>query len=270
MNNKQVLRNLNQLIKTSTVHYKNSFDLTEVILTKDFMQKYTSCMSAMGYQIEFFDSTAIITTPTYKNIFLPNQWFAIAAYAVDVYRELIKYKSYLEKIIVQKGEKKDDYIKKMKTGTNLNEKDSFIRIARDVLINDKFDIDSADKSSEYLWKFVSDYSWWSGQKTIDRGDFFLSVILNMLNLVNASQSYVADIVSMYGNNQDLYHMVADLASFTTNLEGITYKLDISEPVEPVRSSESETKSGNSDDDKPKKHKIIISADDLTNMKGKKK
>ena len=92
----------------------------------------------------------------------------------------------------------------------------------------------------------------------------------MLNLVNASQSYVADIVSMYGNNQDLYHMVADLASFTTNLEGITYKLDISEPSEPVRSSESETKSGETDDDKPKKHKIIISADDLTNMKGKKK
>lgn len=268
MNNKRVLRNLNQLIRVSTVHYKNSFELTEVILTKDFMAKYTQCMNKMGYQIEFFDSTAIITTPTFKNIFLPNQWFAIAAYAVDVFRELMKYKSYLEKVIAKKGEKKDEYIKRMKSGTNLNEKEDFIRIAHNIFAEDNFDSLSSDRASEYLWKFVSDYSWWSGQKTIDRGDFFLSVVLNMLNLVNASQSYVADIVSMYGNNHELYRMVSDLASFTTNLEGTTYTIDISEPDEPVRSDNSQAAETNSD--KPKKHKIVISADDITNMKGKKK
>lgn len=268
MNNKCVLRNLNQLIRTSTVHYKNSFELTEVILTKEFMEQYTNCMNDMGYQIEFFDSTAIVTTPTFKNIFLPNQWFAIAAYAVDVYIELRKYKSYLEKVILKMGEKKDDYIKRMKNGTNLNEKNEFIRIAHNVLVHNDFASVSADKSSEYLWRFVSDYSWWSGQKTIDRGDFFLSVILNMLNLVNASQSYVADIVSMYGDNQELYRMVSDLASFTTNLEGITYKLDIPEPIELIHAPSSQTAESGSD--KPKNHKIVISADDITNMKGKKK
>ena len=268
MNNKRVLRNLNQLIRVSTVHYKNSFELTEVILTKDFMTKYTECMNKQGYQIEFFDSTAIINTPTFKNIFLPNQWFAIAAYAVDVFRELVKYKSYLEKVIAKNGEKKDEYIKRMKSGTNLNEKEDFIRIAHSVFIEDNFDSSSSDKAAKYLWRFVSDYSWWSGQKTIDRGDFFHSVVLNMLNLVNTSQSYVADIVSMYGNNYELYRMVSDLAAFTTNLEGTTYTIDISEPDEPTRPINPQATETNRDI--PKKHKIVISADDITNMKGKKK
>ena len=51
-----------------------------------------------------------------------------------------------------------------------------------------------DKVISRLWRFATDYSWWSGQKTIDRGDFYLSVVLSMLNLVNASQGYVGKLL----------------------------------------------------------------------------
>ncbi|HWR29008.1 MAG TPA: hypothetical protein VN631_04160, partial [Negativicutes bacterium] len=70
---------------------------------------------------------------------------------------------------------------------------------------------------EKLWRFTTDYSWWSGQKTIDRHDFHMSVILNMLNLVNASQSYVADIVSVYANDKELRYLVRSTDRFTVNL-----------------------------------------------------
>ena len=67
-----------------------------------------------------------------------------------------------------------------------------------------------------MWRFVNDYSWWSGQKTIDRGDFYVSVILNMLNLVNASQGYVADIVNAYANDYELRKLVRSIDAFTVN------------------------------------------------------
>ena len=78
--------------------------------------------------------------------------------------------------------------------------------------------EEADEAATRLWRFVTDYAWWSGQKTIDRGDFHLSVILNMLNLVNASQSYVGDIVSAYANDSKLRTLVNSIDSFTVSYD----------------------------------------------------
>lgn len=267
----KILRNLNQLIRLSTIHYKNDFELTEVYLTNDFKNKYTKCMEDKECKIEFFDSTAIITTSTYKNVFLPNQWFAIAAYAVGVYRELMQYKYYLEKNISYIGEKKETYIKNLREGGTPYEKDRFLSGAVDILNLECQGNPNVEQAAKYLWRFVSDYSWWSGQKTIDRGDFYISVVLNMLNLLNASQGYVADIVNVYGEDIELYKMVSSLDSFTTNLEGITYLTDVSsesdmseipDPVkldsEPIKT---ETKT-------TQKTKIKISSESINKVKGK--
>lgn len=95
-----------------------------------------------------------------------------------------------------------------------------------------------NQAANRLWRFTTDYSWWSGQKTIDRTDFHYSVVLNMLNLVNASQSYVADIVDAYSKNNDLKRITSSLEGFTTNMEGITYDFGlIEEADEKVREIE---------------------------------
>ena len=55
-------------------------------------------------------------------------------------------------------------------------------------------------NKDYLIKFLSDYSWWGGAKTIDRSDFCASAILSSAKLVNASQSYIVDICEFLVEN----------------------------------------------------------------------
>ncbi len=45
----------------------------------------------------------------------------------------------------------------------------------------------------------------------------MSVVLNMLNLVNASQGYVADIINVYANDFHLRMLVDKVDKFTTDL-----------------------------------------------------
>jgi len=52
-------------------------------------------------------------------------------------------------------------------------------------------------------RFITDYTWWCGAKTIDRGDFYVSPILNSAKLVNASQSFVADLCAFLSNKEEL-------------------------------------------------------------------
>ena len=48
----------------------------------------------------------------------------------------------------------------------------------------------------------------------------------MLNLVNASQGYVGDIVNAYGSDKKLKEITNNLERFTTNLQGQTYDIEI--------------------------------------------
>ncbi|XCY70261.1 AAA family ATPase [Streptococcus iniae] len=54
------------------------------------------------------------------------------------------------------------------------------------------DLDEDDKI--LLKAFVTDYSWWHGGKEIHRGDSYISPILALLKLINASSEHVAIIV----------------------------------------------------------------------------
>jgi len=231
------LRSLGALIRKASSRYSNEFVWQDVTLTGEFQDAYTAFLEKSKYEIEFFESTAVITTPQSRYIFVPNQWFVIASYVVDIYEELYRYKGLLVEITKYRGRTLDAYVKTLRDSTTVEEKKYFFEDARYVLIKRKFDESMIQDTIEKLWRFATDYSWWSGQKTIDRHDFHISVILNMLNLVNVSQGYVADIVSAYANDRRLRHLARSTDSFTVNLflpEGYTkddfvdeYKMDTS-------------------------------------------
>ena len=65
----------------------------------------------------------------------------------------------------------------------------------------------SEQSKSNLLKFITDYTWWGGAKTIDRGDFFVSPILSHARLVNASQSFVADLCAFLADKQDLVETI---------------------------------------------------------------
>lgn len=254
------LGNLKLMIQRASTKYANEFVWQDVNLTDEFKNAYTAYLGKTNYEIEFFDSTAVITSPLNKYIFVPNQWFVIASYAVEIYTELNFYKDCFKSIAADRGKKPDAYAKALRDDVSSGEKLLFVESAKYVL-KSRICPEKIDDACEKLWRFVSDYSWWSGQKTIDRGDFFVSVILNMLNLVNASQGYVADIVNAYGSDFHLRTLVKSIDAFTVDLAcniirgNNDYEISaITNTVEPVAVDKTK-KLGESE--KPKRIKINL-------------
>lgn len=233
-----ILKNLHSLIRNAALTYMNEFVWQDIELTNEFKSAYSTYLQKNRYDIEFLGATAVITSSSTKYIYVPNQWFVIASYAVGVYEELQKYKSYFKQVADRAGKRPDEYAKLLRDGANASEKNRFYRLATAVFSSFCPNDDMVEEATSRLWRFVNDYSWWSGQKTIDRGDFHLSVILNMLNLVNASQSYVGDIVSAYANDPVLRELVKSTDGFTVNMNDgdVQTKKDYLLPDEEIRNA----------------------------------
>lgn len=211
-----ILKNLHSLIRNSALTYMNEFVWQDIQLTEEFKRTYEEYLQSNRYDMEFLGSTAVITSPSAKYIFVPNQWFVMASYTVDVYEELCRYKDYFKKVAERLNKRPDSYAKLLRDSASASDRNEFTGCAREVFSSFCSDDAMVEESATRLWRFVNDYSWWSGQKTIDRGDFYVSVILNMLNLVNASQGYVADIVNAYANDYELRKLVRSIDAFTVN------------------------------------------------------
>ncbi len=218
MSGNHILKNLYALIRNAACSYLNEFVWQDIELTEEFKTAYKSYLVKNGCDIEFLGSTAVITSSSTKYIYVPNQWFVIASYSVVVYEELQRYKEFFRKVSERLGKQPDVYAKLLRDYASPQDKKEFIDSAQSVFSSISTDEKVICESAERLWRFVSDYAWWSGQKTIDRGDFYFSVILNMLNLVNASQGYVAEIVCAYASDSTLRQLVTSIDSFTVNME----------------------------------------------------
>lgn len=212
-----IFLNLNNMIRNTTIRYTNEFVWQDVELTEEFQYAYENYLQKTNYSIEFHKSTAVITSPLSKYIFVPNQWFVIASYVIEVYEELYKYKECFKKVAIILGKRPEVYAKQLRDNASIADKNEFMDCVTNILKRNYSNQQLISQGAQRLWRFVNDYSWWSGQKTIDRTDFHVSVILNMLNLVNTSQGYVADIVSAYANDSGLRLLVREIDGFTVNL-----------------------------------------------------
>lgn len=139
-----------------------------------------------GSSISYNKYSAIIETSAQLNIYMPNQWFFIASYFTELYHELHKYKK--AALSVTSKERLKDL-----NGKELSEPE-----LKNIEVSDL-----TYESKERLKKFITDYSWWGGAKTIDRNDFYVSPILSYGKLVNASQSYVADLCAFLADKEAL-------------------------------------------------------------------
>ena len=214
---KHLLKNLHSLIRNSALTYMNEFIWQDIELTNEFKDAYAEYLRRTRYDIEFLGSTAVITTPSSKYIYVPNQWFVIASYVVGVFEELQRYKEYFKKVSERLDKRPDSYAKYLRDSATVSDRSVFMNCARGVFSSICDDGNMTEEAATRLWRFVNDYAWWSGQKTIDRGDFYVSVILNTLNLVNVSQGYVAEIVSAYANDRVLRRLVESTDGFTVNM-----------------------------------------------------
>ena len=164
--------------------------------------------------IQYNMYSAIITTRWGQNssglkIYLPNQWFYVASYFTDFYNELQKYKRFALNVVTK------DRLKELNGGQLTQSELSTLK-----------QLPLSEKSQKFLEKFITDYSWWKGAKTIDRGDFYVSPILNGAKLVNASQSFVADLCAFLADNENLVKAIIDGFDALPNGSNVNFDVDL--------------------------------------------
>lgn len=220
-----MLRDLNRLAITSREHYLNTFTNEDFRLNRDFKERFAQVLEAKNYSIQYFDYSAEITSSSGNKIFCPNQWFYLATFVVEFCSELIKYKQIVDTLADSQvnGMTKKQFNEKVKNlkGKNIDE---FAPEIKDAIIN-YFNED--ETSAEYLCTFLTDYSWWSGSKTIDRHqDYYNSPILSLLGLVAVSQSYIADIVYLMASDPELleYSRNLQMESFRNSTDSLAENL----------------------------------------------
>ncbi len=180
------LRDLQKIYSLAAGRF-NQYEGEDFVLPEDFKQQVKEINSST---IEYNKYSAIISTKGTQNgvlnIYLPNQWFYIASYFTDFYNELQKYKKEALKVVSK------ERLKELNGHSLTQEEQQRVN-----------DLSLDDNSKRFLVRFMTDYSWWFGAKTIDRGDFYVSPILSSARLVNASQSFVADLCAFLADKTEL-------------------------------------------------------------------
>ena len=201
------LRDLKELASELIDRYQTLYIGKEIELPTEFRNQVTEIY---GNHIAYQKYSAVISTRGVQrgvlNIYMPNQWFYIASFFTEYYKELQKYKLKAMAVFSQ------DRLKQLKGN-------SFTEADERRLNSSGYD----NYTNSLIKKFVTDYDWWGGGKTIDRGDFYVSPILNYAKLVNASQSYVADLCAYLSENDDLVKILFNTISHSKN-ESVSFKL----------------------------------------------
>ena len=178
-----MLKDLHELGVALQTSYQTTFTQEDKELPVLFKQLVNNIEgSAVNYNRNSF-----IVTVNYSNqkIYFPNQLWYIAAYFADFYKSLSEY----AQIIKSHLRISDENIRKAKDNKE---------IASSLILHASV----SDDDKEYLIRFLYDYNWWYGGKGIERADYYVSPILSLCKLVNASQSYVAELCKFLAKNEE--------------------------------------------------------------------
>ena len=200
----EILRDLNELAKEVVKNFNENFEAKDCRIPQAFKDNVRTLKS---FSIVYNDYSVIIKGDGVrsKDSYVPNQSFYMASYFIEYSYELSRYK---QKIIPWLSD----------AGIATNELTAFFTHERD---NGKKDIENGDdkfikilnsigyngSDRNYLIKFVTDYDWWYGSKTIDRSDFFNSPVLSIMGLSASSNAAMALIVDLLTQNPEYNNLL---------------------------------------------------------------
>lgn len=216
-----ILKNLNSVLKSAKMRFLNEYQEQEVELNDNFKIEYRNFLRSKKWDVEFYDCTSVVITNGDNKIYIANQWFVLASFFVDFCSEMNSYRDIYISICRDMGyntlEAIKEYSTKIRATPTELDKISFLSAAKVHLTHNYSTIDDDyDRVANYLWRFASDYKWWAGNKTIDRHDFYISPLLNQMNVVNANSEFLAIICMAFASNLKLRILVNDIHNFTVN------------------------------------------------------
>lgn len=186
----------------------SKFNFGDYTLPTRFKDEYENAIEtsriASYSKVGWADYSALITTTTGKKIYLPNSWFYIAAELSDWMGVQESFKGVFDQIFSSLGqEKKKEAAKSLKD--NAPDSPHYLEMARTYLVSNGYDQTSIDNFTEFL----TNYSSWGGGKTIDRGDFAHSSVMDTADLLQVSQSAIADLAYQLSNEKSLRNLLQD-------------------------------------------------------------
>lgn len=225
-----ILKNLHTVLLEANHRFSSEFQMQEVRLSEAFKQTYQEYLAEKKWDAIFLEHTTIIISNTGNQIYVANQWFVIASYFVDFCAEMISYRELFVTICRNMGFQNlneiKDFATKIRSNPSDTDKHNFLYAAKSYLSSEYSHVnDDYDKVASYLWRFGSDYKWWAGNKTIDRHDFFISALLNQMNVVNANSEYLALICLAFASVLKLRILVNSLNGFTINYKKRTVQTE---------------------------------------------
>ncbi len=177
-----MLEDLNALGRKLDSDFKIQFSHKDVELPTSFKKSYEDLLSSnssLGYKgVNYHRYSTEVTTSTSKTISMPNYWFVAAHHFSPYVKELLKYKN-----IVKGVNLPQDWPKALKNTS------SFPFTKNEYPVTDQLN----DEEFVFFTKFILDYDWWWGAKTVDRGDFYVSPILKLGNFLAESQTAIAEL-----------------------------------------------------------------------------
>lgn len=194
------------ILRTSIRNRINSYSGKDFVISDDFKVAFQQALPN-GDKIKFNMYTAEFITKNGLKVFVPNQYFYLASIANILHSELINYKNTVRDNLDDKSYKlitKKEYSNEKKNAFDILKNNLVVKGYNDIEI-------------EYLDKFLNDYKYWGGGKTIDRTDFTTSSILNCLNLVNNTSTwiiYITEIINSNGNLLILSEKLLDTVEST--------------------------------------------------------
>jgi len=176
-------------------------------LSSKFIETYTRYIENTdsvpgGYVKVLFDegSALLISNPTgtSDSVFtcVTTYGFALAHALIPLIRELSEYKSRVAQVL--KSYSKSDIeiiLKELRKNPASSGKLAVFNSALKILPSEE---------QVFVRKFVTDYSWWHGQKGIERDDFMYSPMLTCSKLVAASNGAIPTIAKHFFASKELY------------------------------------------------------------------
>lgn len=210
------LQNLKELAEKLRNDFASNFDSSDRELPNTFKEKVkkinTFNLKYNKYSVIFKGEKGALDS------YIPNINIYIAAYYNQYTKELFKYKKEVEKVINQneiEGDLKTFFTNER--DRNKPEDSLFLKMleTQDISTNNK----------ELLYKFVTDYEWWGGGKTIDRPDFFHSAILSVIGVTaaaNVTLAYICGHLAENGELADVLNNNIKTSSMNRNRQIIFY------------------------------------------------
>ena len=215
------LRNLNELAKQVVHNFNEKFDARDCKIPQTFKE---SVKRLKTFSVVYNEYSVIIKGDGVrsKDSYVPNQSFFMASFFIEYSYELSRYKQKIMPWLSNAGISTNDltafFTHERDKGKEdiKNGEDKFVEILDEIGYN------GADR--DYIIKFVTDYDWWSGSKTIERSDFFNSPVLSIMGLTASSNAAMALIVDHLTQHPELSSLLLNQIEITNMPNKYTEKL----------------------------------------------